>query len=81
MNYQQLHLNLLKYGRDNGFAYVCDSFRSRLRADPKYQQWKRLVSRVSLKAMTRRERYVLQSMLAVRMIRAVALANPNRFQN
>lgn len=77
MNYPRLYQGLCKYGRDKLFAYVCDSFRPRLRDDPKYRQWNRLLARVMLKAMTPAERDILQSMLAIRMFRVAVLANPS----
>lgn len=61
MNYDKLKQNLSKYGRDNGFAYVCSSFKPELRQDKKYQQWKRVLNDVILKAMTPEEKRVLQS--------------------
>ncbi len=80
MNYRRLDLALQKYGRDNGFAYVCDSYKPQLRGDKKYRQWRRLTIRVSLKAMTPNERRVLQSMLTVRMLGAAVRANPNSYE-
>lgn len=68
MNYTRLKFNLLKYGRDNNFAYVCDSYKPELRADKKYRQWKRLLNRVTLLSMTPREREVLHYMLEVKAI-------------
>ena len=81
MDYNKLLHRLEKYGRDNGYAYVCDSFRPQLRQDKKYQQWKRLVNTATLRAMTPQERRVLDSLLCFRMHHAKEAAKPVRTYN
>lgn len=67
MDYNRLKLNLEKYGRDTTFAYVSDSFKRELRQDKKFKQWKRLLDKATLKAMSPEDRKVLNSLLAVTM--------------
>jgi hypothetical protein len=71
MNYDKLRLNLLKYGRDTGFAYVSDCFKRHLRLSPKYQQWQRLLNRATIKAMTPNERHILNTLLEMKVLNLV----------
>lgn len=71
MNYEKLRLNLEKHGRDTGFAYVCDSYKPQLRQTPKYQQWKRLLNRATIKAMTPKERHILGLLLENKVLTLV----------
>lgn len=71
MNYEKLRLNLLKYGRDTGFAYVSDAFKRHLRLDRKYQQWQRLLERATIKAMTPKERSILNTLLELKALTLV----------
>ena len=64
---ERRHQRLLKYGRDTNYALVCSSYKPGLRQDPKYQQWRRLVSRAGLRSMSPREKQILQLMLVQRM--------------
>lgn len=66
MDYHRLQLGLEKHGRDKLFAYVCDSFRPHLRRDKKYQQWRQMLNRVSLKVMSPQERHILGLLLEMR---------------
>lgn len=62
MNYKKLVNNLHKYGRDNNFAYVCDSYKPYLRQDKSYRQWKRVLDKAIFKSFTDKEKKVLKTM-------------------
>ena len=68
MNYSKLKLSLEQYGRNSHYAYVSDSFKPNLRQDKKYRQWKRLLDKVTLKAMSPNERAMLNAILDVSMM-------------
>ena len=63
--YEKLKVKLQKYGRDNTFAYVCSSFKPHLKQDKQYIKWKRILNKVILKAMTPKEKAVLQAIFEV----------------
>lgn len=68
MNYHKLSLDLARYGRDTGFAYVSDSYRRDLRQSAKYRQWQRLSRQVDLKAMDPQLRRLLNGAATLRVV-------------
>jgi hypothetical protein len=73
--YEKLKNKLHKYGRDNNYAYVSDSFKRELRSDKKYKQWKRVTDKVTHKSFSPKEKEVLHSMLGLKMAAATKAAS------
>ena len=77
MNYKKLVISLEKYGRDNNYAYVCDSYKPHLRKDKKYKQWKNVLDIARFKALTTKEKEIMQLMLGRRMAFSAWVRNLN----
>lgn len=65
MNYRKLVLDLRYYGRKRRYDLVSSVFNPGIRQDAKYLQWRRLVDRAEILAMSLGERAFLMDLLGV----------------